>query len=117
MMQLLLWDIKHGNQSSGRALPGRETIVVSSRDINPNGVYIVRSVEEAIQIATHQSVYGIGGKRIFEEFLPLSKTLHLSHIPGNHDGDTYFPEFDANQFQETKRKNFPGFTYSRLERK
>ncbi len=44
-----------------------------------------------------------GGASIYKQFLPLAHRLYLTFIHHDFEGDSFFPEFDINQWQEIKR--------------
>lgn len=113
-------------ESIGKPLEGRESIVMTS---DPNyqaeGRVVVHSIEEALKAAEgNEEVVIIGGGKIYEEFLPQADRIYLTEIHQDFEGDTYFPEFDQNEWQETSRQDFEAdeknqFAYSflTLERK
>ncbi len=103
-------------------LPGRRHIVVSSKMTSSNGVEVVSSFSQAIEIAG-KSPWIIGGASIFEEALPVASRLCLSVVFATPDGDTLFPTFDAKNwrvketaFQPADEKNEFSFKYLDLVR-
>jgi len=44
-----------------------------------------------------------GGASVYKQFLPLANRLYLTFIHHNFEGDSFFPEFDRNEWQEVKR--------------
>lgn len=95
---------------SNGALPGRENIVLSRNpDFAPPGVVVVPTLERALaHCAGHPRVFVIGGAQIFREALPLATGIILSVLDHTVDGDTFFPTFDPQIFQETARERHPG---------
>jgi dihydrofolate reductase len=84
-----------------RPLPNRVNIVLSNKDHEPMpGVFFVKTFDEAIN---HPSIVGdvyiIGGAQIYKYALETDKVdqIEVSLIPGTHEGDTYFPDIDANE--------------------
>src|SRR5271170_1901691 len=55
---------------SGRPLPGRRNIVVTSRPLEVPGVEVATSVDAALEMAGDADVWFIGGARIYEEAMP-----------------------------------------------
>ena len=95
-------------ESIGKALPGRLNIVISrNRDLVLSGATVVRSLDEAIQLANSENTFVIGGEEIFKLALPRASRLYITMIHHAYPGDTYFPEWDPNRFKETKREDFP----------
>lgn len=68
--------------SIGKALEGRTNIVISS-SLNPNidGITVVKSAQAAINILqTEPKIWIIGGKSIYEQFMPYAEELVVSYI-------------------------------------
>lgn len=102
-------------QSIGRPLPGRENIVVT-RDENyrPEGVKVVPSVEEALELATEKAridgsgeVAVIGGGQIYRQLLDRVDVLHVTHVEKTLDGDTTFPAIDPQIWESGPEEHLP----------
>lgn len=96
--------------SLGRVLPGRPHVVISrSAQSLPEQCYGVTSLEEAI--ATAQSltegdeVVVIGGAEIYRQALPLVDRLYITEVHLTPEGDTFFPELNPDDWQETDRED------------
>ncbi|PAJ74886.1 diacylglycerol kinase [Pseudoalteromonas sp. NBT06-2] len=86
-------------ESIGRPLPGRKNIIIS-RDVSyeAQGIEVVSTPELAIEIAGNTpEVMIIGGGNIYDIFLPLCNRLYLTHIDLEVEGDTQFPDYEANR--------------------
>lgn len=83
-------------ESIGQPLTGRTTVVITHRpDYAPKGVLVARSIEEALQLAAHDSeVFVAGGAQIYRQTLAQAQRLYLTYIHEEFDGDTHFPEFE-----------------------
>lgn len=117
-------------ESIGRALPGRTNIVVSSQiGYSLDDAIVVNSPEDALSVATTspdaaEEVMVIGGGKIYETFLPSAQTLYLTFIELNAEGDTCFPDYNAEaSWNETDRqrhqpddRNPHGYTFVTLQR-
>lgn len=92
--------------SIGRALPGRTTVVVTRGAARfPEGVVITRSIDEGIAAcAGDDEVFIIGGAEIYRQALTLADRLCLTEVDAVVDGDTYFPEFDRNEWRVVSRE-------------
>jgi dihydrofolate reductase len=91
-------------ESIGRALPGRQNIVVTSRALDAPDVATARSLAEALaQVRMPPPVFCIGGGELYRAALPLADRLHLTEIDRDFDGDTRFPAFDRAQWREVER--------------
>lgn len=102
-------------ESIGRPLPERANIVISSnRDYVVDGVTVVHSLEEAISAANKLAkldksiaeIMVIGGAQIYQQALPLARTLYITQVEAHLDGDAHFPEVDFNHYKETARESY-----------
>jgi len=85
------------------ALPGRQNIVLT-RDSgwHAEGVTVAHSLEQALQAATTNDVFIIGGEQIYRQALPIVTTIHLTHIHARwDDADAYFPQLDPHEWRVT----------------
>ena len=87
----------------GKPLPGREMVVVTrSRNYAPEGVRVVRSVEQALEIAAADDEPFIGGgAQIYRIALArdLVDRIYLTRVHAEVEGDTYFPEIDLDDWE------------------
>lgn len=110
--------------SIGRPLPKR-TNYVATRNKNAEvneSVILVNNLAAFFQKHqdTEEEIFVIGGSTIYESSLPYVKRLYISHIPGVHEVDTYFPEVDLTKFRKVKteistKDNIEFAVYERLE--
>lgn len=109
----------------GRPLPGRRNIVISSdADLHIEGCEVVPTPQTALQLVEgDEEVMIIGGGRIYQQLLPQAGRIHLTRVHTTVDGDVFFPELDANDWQVLEVEEFPandsrptGFSISTLER-
>ena len=91
--------------SIGKPLPGRTTVVVSrDASLKIEGCIIAHSLEEAIAAcANDEEIFIIGGGELFAQTLPLADKLYITEIQQDVEGDTHFPEFDRDIWQEVAR--------------
>ncbi len=83
----------------GRPLPNRTTIVVSNtKNYNGENCFTAKSLDEAIKMAGDRDIFISGGARLYEEALPIVEKMYITEINFDVEGDTYFPEFDKEQF-------------------
>ncbi|MBT1450240.1 type 3 dihydrofolate reductase [Glaciecola sp. XM2] len=83
-------------ESIGKALPGRQNIVISGQqDYQLDDALVVASCEEALAAAEPLSddVMIIGGGTIYKTFLPQATHLYLTFIDLVVTGDTHFPDW------------------------
>lgn len=98
--------------SMGEPLPGRTNIVVSGRMAPLPGVYIAKTLDDALQRAQCQCVsddadeyFVIGGARLYAASLPLAQRLYLTWVHAEVAGDTFFPQFDLSDWRELRRED------------
>jgi len=95
--------------SIGRPLPGR-TFVVITRDPSfaAEGVKIVHSLEDAIQVAAgDDEPFIAGGAQIFEQAIHRADRMYLTRVHAEIEGDTWFPDFDdVSEWQLTDAEHF-----------
>ena len=81
--------------SIGRPLPGRQNIVLSHTMAPREGVTVIRSAAELPQVCGEaETVFVIGGARVFEELLPQCDGLYLTWIAAPYEGDVLLPPFE-----------------------
>jgi dihydrofolate reductase len=93
-------------ESLGRALPGRENIVVTrAAGYEAPGASVAASLDAALALCIGESVaFVIGGAQLYAAALPIADGLVLTEIHHDFEGDTYFPAFDRKAWRETQRK-------------
>lgn len=78
-------------------LPNRRHIVIT-RDRKfkaQDGVEVVHSIYEALEVAFTENVFVIGGAEIYAEFLPYADTMIITRVNGTfEDADIFFPKFN-----------------------
>ena len=100
-------------------LPGTAQIVVSRsvEDVPDPTAVVAGGVDEALELArersadgTDDTVYVLGGGAIYDLFQPHVDGMALSHVDGEYEGDTYFPEFDEAHWTVAEETDYEGFT-------
>jgi len=89
-----------------RPLPGRRNVVVSR---NPEwaetGAERADSLEDALDLLDGTSeVFVIGGAELYRAALPFADELLLTEIDDDVEGDTFFPDWDRDAFEESSRE-------------
>lgn len=95
-------------------LPGTSQIVLSrsEREYDVGSAYHAAGVDEAVAVVEElgrDRAYVLGGAGIYELFQPVIDRMVLSRIPGEYDGDVYFPEWDAAEWTRTDYVQFDEF--------
>ena len=85
----------------GHPLPNRMNIVVSTTtEYQGDNLVSVKSLEDALLLAKGRDVYISGGYGLFKEALQIVDKMYITEVDLNiEDGDTFFPEFDINDFE------------------
>ena len=89
-----------------RPLPGRGNVVVTRNpDWSAQGADRAGSIEDALRLLEDErQVFVIGGGEIYAAALPLADELLLTEIDAEIEGDTYFPEWNRDDFDEVARE-------------
>ena len=105
-------------QAIGRPLPNRKTIVVSFEPFEDDRVEVRSSLEEVIEEyrSSGEDLFISGGASIYKQCLPIADQLLISRIPGKHEGETYFPNFDEYGYKLVAQKPFETFTLETYKR-
>jgi len=85
-------------------LPGRQHIVLTR---NPNyaaeGCVVVSNWAQ-IEILVEGKAFVIGGADIYNYALPIAQYLYTTIVHAELEGDTYFPEWNKQEWQEVERE-------------
>ena len=96
-------------ESIGRPLPHRINIVISRRDVAPDGVALVHSLGEAFEIAEATNLercFVMGGGQIYAQALDLVDKLVVTHVHiVIENADTFFPEIDPSVWKVEERSD------------
>ena len=103
---------------SGVSVENADYIVMSrsERSYENDRVHAAQSDEEAVRIASEllsdydtDTVVNLGGAEIYDLFMPYTKRMAISHIEGEYKGDTFFPEWNRDNWSVTKRQQYDQF--------
>ena len=101
--------------SLGKPLPGRRNIVLTRGPAIP-GVECFAGLDAALETCQTETVFIIGGAELYRQALPLANTLLLTHVHRQVDGDTRFPDFDRNRWQEVAREDYTDYSFVEYRR-
>jgi len=95
--------------SIGRALPGRQNIVMTRQpELVATGCDVVATVGEALAIAGNATeVMIIGGGELYRQFLPRTDRIYFTRVHVDIDGDTFFPALDDKEWRVVEEERFP----------
>ena len=108
-----------------KLLPKRTHVVITRKeDYQPEGAIVVNSMEKALEVAKDDpQPFVIGGGEIYKLSLAKADKIELTRVHGSFDADTFFPEFDENEWELTGSTFHPkddkhdyAFTYLTYER-
>jgi dihydrofolate reductase len=88
-----------------RPLPGRDNVVVTRNpDWSAQGADRAGSLEDALELLdSAPRVFVIGGGEIYAAVLPYADELLLTEIDADVEGDTFFPAWNRDEFDEVER--------------
>lgn len=92
-----------------KPLPNRTNIVVTSKDMEYNGVIFVKSLGEALRQAllVNSDIFIIGGESIYKQSLLIADRIIATEVNKVVNGDTYFPEVSGfNEVSRVKHLDF-----------
>jgi len=96
-----------------RPLPGRTNIVLtrSGFEADDESAEIVNSLGEAYEEAgkLDDKAFVIGGGSVYEAALEDADRMILTEVHREVDGDTFFPEWDEEVWEEVSREEHDGF--------
>jgi len=96
-------------------LPGTAQIVLSRTDraYDVGTAHHASGVDEAVDVAERlgaDRVYVIGGGAVYDLFQPRVDRMVLSRVPGEYEGDTYFPDWEEAAWRLVEQTTYEQFT-------
>lgn len=105
----------------GKPLPNRTTIVVSNtKNFDGENCMTATSLKEAIEMSGGKDIYISGGAVLYREAIGIVDKMYITFIEKEIEGDTYFPEFNEEDFVMQIDGNYDGeipYTYMTYTRK
>jgi dihydrofolate reductase len=93
-------------ESIGRALPGRQNIVVTrNREYRAEDCLVVQSLPLAIEGAEGDEIMVIGGGQLYRQALPAADRMVLTLVDCTPAADTWFPEWNESEWTEISRRS------------
>ncbi len=89
------------NSLPRRPLPKRRNIILThNTDFFADGAEVAHSVSQALQmVANEEEAFVMGGAAIYQQFLPLTQRLYVTHVHDTFHADVFFPEIDMKLFR------------------
>ena len=115
-------------QSIGRALPGRQAIILTRQsDFTANGSLVVSSPGEAFVLAESRGeneLFVIGGGEIFAQTITAAQRMYLTRVNTRASCDVYFPLIDSYEwvvletgYHPQDAHNDHSYIFSRVDRR
>lgn len=100
-------------------LPNRKHIVLTHQKVElDKEILIFHNIEELLQYinSIKDEIMVIGGAQIYSQMIEYSDRMLLTRIEQNADADTYFPNFNLNEWDEKllSQNVYHGITYKRF---
>ncbi len=110
---------------------GMEAVAHKVEPQNEDGPFLYASIEDGIEAAREMveeqgldDIFITGGGEIYKQTLPVIDRLYITLIHREYEGDTYFPEFDwedwsiiSEEKHDGSSDDGPAFTFFTLDRK
>ena len=102
-----------------RPLPNRRNIVISRQaDYAAPGAEVADSLENALKLAsTATLVFIIGGEQIYTQALAVADRLEITEVDLEPEGDAWFPEIAAVDWEQTGKTDGAGFAFVTYRRR
>jgi dihydrofolate reductase len=97
-------------ESIGKALPGRVNIVVTTGQIEVEGVYRAIDLNHAVELAREtgdEEAFIIGGGQIYSYAIDLADKLYITEVDAEFpEADIFLPSIDYNDWKMMDSKSF-----------
>ena len=104
-----------------RPLPGRKNVVISRNFSSADDIDICANIREGIEKAKtyNQPIFIIGGASLYLQSLEqeLVDKMHISYVKGDYAGDSYFPNFNKEDWEIEKEEDNSEYTLIVYRRK
>ncbi|EMA35166.1 dihydrofolate reductase [Halobiforma nitratireducens] len=108
-------------ETLGEPLPGRTTVVLTSRDLEtPENAVVASTLEDALERADRVArerhdgadrIFVAGGATVYEQFMPALDRLVVTEVHDDPEGDAFFPDLESADWIETDRDERDGFAF------
>ena len=89
--------------SIGRPLPNRRNVVLTSKDIDNENIYVYHKIGDLIKNEIKdEEIFIIGGASMYNYFYDLASRMYLTLVDAEEkNADTYFPNINNNEWKQT----------------
>ncbi|MEC7875210.1 MAG: type 3 dihydrofolate reductase [Pseudomonadota bacterium] len=114
------------HESIARPLPGRENIILTkNQNYFSEGCVVKNNLDEVFSYCEKVTeLMVMGGATLYEQTLDKAEKLYVTEVRASIDGDTFFPEYDPDQWTEIAKDSFKAdenneydYSFTVLERK
>ena len=114
------------HESIARPLPGRENIILTkNQNYFSEGCVVKNNLNEVFSYCEKVTeLMVMGGATLYEQTLDKAEKLYVTEVRASIDGDTFFPEYDPDQWTEIAKDSFKAdenneydYSFTVLERK
>tara|TARA_B100000953_G_scaffold240756_1_gene202415 strand:+ start:4417 stop:4902 length:486 start_codon:yes stop_codon:yes gene_type:complete len=114
------------HESIARPLPGRENIILTkNQNYFSEGCVVKNNLDEVFSHCEKVTeLMVMGGATLYEQTLDKAEKLYVTEVRASIDGDTFFPEYDPDQWTEIAKDSFKAdenneydYSFTVLERK
>ena len=114
------------HESIARPLPGRENIILTkNQNYFSEGCVVKNNLDEVFSYCEKVTeLMVMGGATLYEQTLDKAEKLYVTEVRASIDGDTFFPEYDPDQWIEIAKDSFKAdenneydYSFTVLERK
>lgn len=89
----------------GKPLPERDNIILTRQeDFKAPGCKKIKSLIDLLD--EKNEIFIIGGAEVYKLAIPLADKMYLTHVETEIPGDTYFPEFDKQEWNITHEEKW-----------
>jgi dihydrofolate reductase len=102
-----------------RPLPSRRNIVITRQpDYAAPGAELADSLENGLKLASTATVaFIIGGEQIYTQAMALADRLEITEVDQEPEGDAWFPEIAAVDWEKTAKTEGNGFAFLTYRRR
>ena len=103
--------------SIGKPLMGRRNVILSRNEsLTIPRCEVIHHIRDVLRIKVFSyELVVIGGHAIYKMMLPYTNKMYITRIHAEFEGDTYFPEFNNDDWKEVDRQDYEtntGLQYS-----
>ena len=102
----------------GKPLPNRKTIVLSSMTMDDPRVEVCHNLNELLEKykESKDTLYICGGSSVYKQAMEYADELIISTIPGEYNGNSYFPTELMSDFELVYFKKMKTFILEKYKR-